>query len=134
MDKLKKLLRTKLSRELITYLIFGVLTTLVSMATFWLACKSVHYLIAEVISWIIAVTFAFFTNRIFVFQSRGEGLFRQMAAFYASRLFSLGVEELGLFIMIDIAGIGEMAAKLVLQVVVVVLNYVLSKLVVFRKK
>ena len=133
MNKLKKLLRGKLSRELISYLIFGVLTTIVSMVTFWLACKAVHYLIAEVISWIIAVTFAFFTNRIFVFQSRGEGILRQMAVFYTARLFSLGIEELGLFLLIDFVGVGEMLSKLVLQFVVVVLNYVLSKLVVFKK-
>lgn len=132
MQKLKSLLRTKLSRELISYLIFGVLTTAVSMVTFWLACKVMHYLIAEIISWIFAVTFAFFTNRIFVFQSRGEGILRQMAVFYTARLFSLGVEELGLFIMIDALGIGEMISKLALQFIVVVLNYVLSKLVVFK--
>ena len=132
MQKLKNLLRTKLSRELITYLIFGVLTTVVSMVTFWLACKVMHYLIAEIVSWIVAVTFAFFTNRIFVFQSRGEGILRQMVVFYTARLFSLGIEELGLFLLIDIVGVGEMLSKLVLQFVVVVLNYVLSKLVVFR--
>ncbi|MBE6992381.1 MAG: GtrA family protein [Ruminococcaceae bacterium] len=132
MDKFKNLLRTKLSRELISYLIFGVLTTVVSMVTFWFACKAMHYLIAEIISWIFAVTFAFFTNRMFVFQSRGKGILRQMAVFYTARLFSLGVEELGLFVLIDCVGFDEMISKLVLQFVVVVLNYVLSKLVVFR--
>ena len=134
MEKLKNLLRTKLSRELISYLVFGVLTTIVSMVTFWLACKAMHYLVAEVVSWIVAVTFAFFTNRFFVFQSRGGGILRQMAVFYTARLFSLGVEELGLFVMVDALGIGEMISKLALQFIVVVLNYLLSKLVVFRKK
>ena len=133
MNKLKNLLRTGLSRELITYLIFGVLTTLVSMVTFWLACKAMHYLAAEIVSWILAVTFAFFTNSVFVFRSRGRGLLRRMAVFYTARLFSLAVEELGLFLLIDIAGLGEMLSKLVLQFVVVVLNYLLSKLVVFRR-
>lgn len=127
----------KKNREVLAYLVFGVLTTIVSVVSFQLACKVLNYLAANVLSWIIAVTFAFVTNKKYVFKSKTPGwgsFLGQMAGFYAARLFSLGVEELGLFLMIDILAVSRLISKLVLQVVVVVLNYVLSKMFVFKKK
>jgi len=124
--------------ELISYAIFGVATTVVSMVVYGV-CNSVfemHYLISNIISWVIAVAFAYITNKMFVFKTRGMGfaqLKREITLFVSARLASLGIEELGLFILIGLIGWGEILAKLVMQVVVIVLNYIFSKLVIFKK-
>lgn len=126
-------------KEVLLYLIFGGLTTVVSLASFWLCVKplGINVLVSNVISWICAVTFAYFTNAKWVFearpQSRSEAL-RQFFSFYAGRLATLGVEELLLFVFVTLLHCNEMLIKLIAQVVVVILNYVISKLVVFRKK
>ena len=124
--------------ELISYAIFGVATTVVSMVVYGV-CNSafeMHYLISNIISWVIAVAFAYITNKMFVFKTRGMGfaqLKREITLFVSARLASLGIEELGLFILIGLIGWGEILAKLVMQVVVIVLNYIFSKLVIFKK-
>ena len=128
----------KKQSELISYAIFGVATTVVSMVVYG-ACNSVfemHYLISNIVSWVIAVAFAYITNKMFVFNTRGMGfaqLKREITLFVSARLASLGIEELGLFILIGLIGWGEILAKLVMQVVVIVLNYIFSKLVIFKK-
>ena len=128
----------KKQSELISYAIFGVATTVVSMVVYGV-CNSafeMHYLISNIISWVIAVAFAYITNKMFVFKTRGMGfaqLKREITLFVSARLASLGIEELGLFILIGLIGWGEILAKLVMQVVVIVLNYIFSKLVIFKK-
>jgi len=126
-------------KEVLLYLIFGGLTTVVSLVSFWVCTYPLHInvLISNVISWICAVTFAYFTNAKWVFeakpQSRGEA-FRQFVSFYAGRLATLGVEEAILLVFVTLLHGNEMIVKVIAQVVVVVLNYVVSKLFVFRKK
>ena len=128
----------KKQSELISYAIFGVATTVVSMVVYGV-CNSafeMHYLISNIVSWVIAVAFAYITNKMFVFKTRGIGfaqLKREITLFVSARLASLGIEELGLFILIGLIGWGELLAKLVMQVVVIVLNYIFSKLVIFKK-
>ena len=126
-------------REVLLYLVFGGLTTVVSLVSFWLCVYplKLNVLVANVISWICAVTFAYFTTARWVFEARpetrGEKL-RQFVSFYAGRLAILGVEELLLLVFVTWLGCNEMLIKLIAQVVVVILNYVISKLLVFRKK
>ena len=126
-------------KEVLLYLIFGGLTTMVSLASFWVCTYPLHInvLISNVISWICAVTFAYFTNAKWVFEakprSRGEAL-RQFVSFYAGRLATLGVEEAILLVFVTLLHGNEMIVKVIAQVVVVVLNYVVSKLFVFKKK
>ena len=126
-------------KEVLLYLIFGGLTTVVSLVSFWICTYPLHInvLISNVISWICAVTFAYFTNAKWVFEaqpeSRGEWL-RQFVSFYAGRLATLGVEELLLFVFVTLLHCNDMLIKVIGQVVVVVLNYVISKLLIFRKK
>lgn len=124
-------------REVLLYLIFGGLTTVVSMLSFWLALRlGIHELIANIISWICAVTFAYFTNAKWVFEARpetkGEKL-RQFVSFYVGRLATLGVEELIILVFSTWLGFDPVLIKLIGQIVVVILNYVVSKLFVFRK-
>ena len=126
-------------REILLYLIFGGLTTVVSMLSFWLAYNvlGIHELIANVISWICAVTFAYLTNAKWVFESKPanrQERIREIVSFYTGRLATLGVEELLILIFATWLGFNGLLVKLVAQVVVVILNYVISKLFVFKKK
>jgi putative flippase GtrA len=126
-------------KEVLLYLFFGVLTTVVSIVTYALfnVGFGINELIANVLSWILAVAFAFFTNRIWVFSAptkTTQEFFRQMATFASGRLVTLAIEELILLVFITILHFNSIIVKIVAQVVVIVLNYVISKLVVFRKK
>ena len=128
--------------EIINYLIVGVLTTVVSIATYllfantFLAEKSdLDIQIANVLSWICAVTFAYITNRIFVFKShvKGKKQIKEACNFVLARVFSLIVDMLMMYVMYSLMHIDDTIAKLVVQVVVTILNYVLSKIIVFKK-
>ena len=137
MEKGKALYRRY--REPILYVVFGVLTTLVSFVSYWIFVDlfRVHYMAATVLSWIVSVTFAYATNRRWVFESRAHGLRAiclEAARFYACRLFS-GVLEMGLMYGgVDLLHINDKVVKLAANGIVIVTNYVLSKWIVFRKK
>lgn len=147
---MKKLL--KKYKELILYVVFGALTTLVNYVVYF-GCKALHipYQPATVIAWIAAVAFAYITNRIWVFESKTFGakaICKEIVLFVGARLFSLVLELIIMFIGMDLlsAGertvvlfdktlpLGEFVTKTVAQIVIIVSNYVFSKLVVFRKK
>ena len=140
-------------KEILLYLIFGVLTTAVSIFSFWLFglfIPSNLYLITNVISWVIAVIFAFVTNKLFVFESKKWGkaeLGSEIPKFLGARIFSLVIEELGLILFIDLLKFseisktvigfeitGELIAKIIMAFVVIVLNYFFSKFMIFKKK
>ncbi len=125
-------------KEVLLYLIFGGLTTLVSLVTFYIpnGLLGVHELIANVISWVCAVAFAYVTNAKWVFDSEARTAaehLRQIGSFVGGRLATLGVEELILLVFATWLGWNAMLVKIAAQIVVVVLNYVISKLWVFRK-
>ena len=138
-SKVQELLRSLATKEFLYYVLFGCLTTAVSVGSYhvceeWL---ELHYSLANVISWVLSVTFAYVTNKFFVFRSRNahkSSLFREITLFYGARLFSLAIEEGGLFLFIELLHMNALLAKLILQVVVVALNYVFSKLVIFKPK
>lgn len=121
------------SGEVMRYLVIGVLTTLVSIGVYGALTEAlaVHYLVANLISWVAAVVFAYFTNRSFVF--RAEGGKGQFLLFAASRLLTLGLEYGGLLLLVEGLAVHELLAKVVMQAVVIIANYVLSKWAVFRK-
>ncbi len=132
-------------REIISYLFFGGLTTLVSWAAYALFAGplSLGVTAANVLSWVCAVSFAFVTNKLWVFDSKSwawPGWLKEAAAFFGGRIFS-GVVELGglpllMALGLDQAlfGVEGFAAKVVISVVVIILNYFLSKFIAFRKK
>ncbi len=125
-------------REIILYLVFGGLTFLVSTLTYALfnVGLGIHELIANIFSWIFAVTFAYITNKIWVFQSRNLGAGKTVIEgikFFGGRVFTFAVEELILFIFITRMHFNSILIKVIAQIVVIVLNYVISKLFVFRK-
>lgn len=127
-------------KETVRYLIFGVLTSIVSFSTFALLKLLLgdgFYLTSNVISFIIATVFAFVTNKLFVFESKernADVVFTEFISFLSSRILSfLMIEEVGLFLAVSVLGIDSMLSKVVLAFVAVVANYVASKFIVFRK-
>ena len=123
-------------KEVIAYLFFGAVTTAVSIATFaFFEWAGLDALFANVLSWIISVLVAFVTNTLWVFESSLKVKFFQKAIkFYAARLSTLAVEELILWVFIKLLAFDSIVVKTVAQIVVIVLNYLVSKLFVFRKK
>ena len=90
--------------------------------------------IANVISWAGAVAFAYVTNRVFVFRSRNTAIFREMLSFVSSRVLTLLLDMGCMWLLVTAIGIDHRIAKLVSMVLVTVGNYIISKLLVFKKK
>ena len=129
-------------REGMRYLIFGALTTIVNILTYALFAsvilkalpsKEVIVNVSEIIAFIVALIFAYVTNRIFVFESRKNKILPEFIKFISCRLLTLGSEVLVMYILVDLIGINEMISKILVQFIVVVLNYILSKIIVFKK-
>ena len=128
-------------REIVNYLIVGVLTTVVSLVVYYSLTltvldpeKAVQLQAANVISWIAAVVFAYFTNRRFVFESRSQNMLKEAVAFFAARLSTLVLDMALMFLLVTLLKCNDKIAKLVVQAAVIVANYVLSKFLVFKKK
>lgn len=133
-------------REMVTYLIFGVLTTVVNYVVYWLCTliltpdiflRDKNYLVSNAICWIAAVAFAYVTNKLFVFESRSwrpAVVAREVTAFVGARLLSFVFDMGIMFVCVSLVGMNEFIAKLIAQVIVVILNYIFSKLFIFRRK
>ena len=121
-------------KEVLLYLFFGALTTIVSIGTFSIFTYVIPLdeLFANIISWIFAVLFAFLTNRKWVFQPTNQPFFQQMVSFYLGRVSTLLAEEVILLIFVKWLLWDAMLIKIVCQFIVVVLNYVISKLFIFK--
>ena len=137
MEMVKKLL--KKYGDILTYLFFGVLTTAVNYLVY-LPCYNLLHLSAAVsnsIAWVFAVAFAYLTNKPFVFKSHdwsAKTVGPELAKFVITRLGSGVLETLIIFITVDVLNWNGNVMKLVTSVLVAILNYVGSKLLVFRKK
>lgn len=126
-------------REMIVYLVFGVLTTLVNILVYWplhnwLSWPAVS---ANAVAWVVAVLFAFLTNKPFVFRSKDwhpRVLFPELLKFVGCRLASFGFEEVFLAITVDWLSWHGLVMKILAGIAVVIINYVGSKLLVFRKE
>lgn len=128
-------------KEIINYLIVGGCTTLVSLGAYYglvftvLDPKNpVKLQVANIISWIAAVTFAYFTNRIFVFESKNMNMVREAGSFFLSRVSTLLMDMGIMFAAVTLLGMNDKIAKLIVQVIVTIANYVISKFFVFQKK
>lgn len=123
-------------KELLLYLFFGGLTFVVSIVSYALFVRVLRMdaLIANVFSWILAVAFAYVTNRTWVFMSNAttrEAVAKEIGKFVSGRIATLLVEEAILLVFVKWLRFDSMAVKVVAQVVVILLNYVVSKLWVF---
>lgn len=124
-------------QEVLSYLVFGALTTLVNFLVYYPLSRLVHYTVANIAAWLAAVIFAFFVNKAFVFEDErwdGRALLRQGGQFALMRLFSLGAEEGVMLLFVEVWGLNADVTKIVTQVIVVVLNYIFSKFIIFRRK
>ena len=126
-------------KEAIDYLFWGGVAFVLSMVLFHLFANvmDIYEQIANILSWIICVIFTYFTNRIFVFRSKIKGfknVFNEFKDFVTARLLTLVMENAILFVMIDLLTINNMISKLFGQFVVIVSNYFLSKLWIFKKE
>lgn len=120
-------------KEIINYIIVGALTTLVSIGSYWLFRFIIKdYIILSIISWILAVAFAYITNRLFVFESKNCDIIKEIVKFVSCRLTTLLMEVLLMILFVSVFKINDMVSKIVLQVVVLILNYVFSKIFVFK--
>ncbi len=120
--------------EIISYIFFGVLTTLVNLIVYkFCLLFGIHYVIASVIAWIVAVLFAFFTNSKWVFKmDNSKSISKQMFEFVSGRVFTGILETFGLIILVDGFNNDEMIAKYIMMVFVVLSNYFISKFLVFK--
>lgn len=129
----------KKHKEGLLYLFFGGLAFFLSIFLYWFMYSVMHLneLVNNTIDWIICVAFQFFTNRTWVFDGKVDNtrdFVKQAASFTLGRLFTLVVEDMLLFIFITLLGFAQMPVKLAATFVVIVLNYVISKLFVFKEK
>lgn len=126
-------------RTVILYLAFGSLTTLVNIITYLSFAKlfEVQYIVSNVIAWIVSVLFAYVTNRLFVFSSKGTGLIfilGECSAFFGCRLFSGIMDTVIMYVMINVLHFSDLLVKIIANIFVITINYVISKRLIFKDK
>lgn len=129
--------------EIIKYLLFGVLTTIFNFVTYYVLVflcgteEGIVGIVCNVIATIASILFAYITNRRFVFNSKSNGkkeIFKEMFSFFSCRAFSFFIDFLIYLIGCTIMKLPSFIVKMVSQVVVTILNYIFSKLIVFKNK
>ena len=125
--------------ELVTYLFAGVATTLVNYLAYWFGTRvlGMSTMPGTWFAWILAVAFGYWANKTFVFRTHCESaaaLFREAFSFFSMRLASLGVETVLMFVTVELLHLPDLLMKLLINIVVIILNYVFSKRFVFQKK
>ncbi|MGI6264478.1 MAG: GtrA family protein [Acutalibacteraceae bacterium] len=126
------------NRQTVLYVVFGVLTTLVNIVSFQLFYNLLHIpaLITNAIAWVLSVLVAYITNKRYVFESRtgtAAAFWREIGMFFGARLLSFGVDEAGIWLLIDVVGLHSGLSKILMNVVVLILNYIFSKWFIFKK-
>ena len=125
-------------REGMRYLVFGVLSTIINIVVFAICERILHLstIISNVIAWIIAVVFAYVTNKLYVFDSvtdTKKAFLKEMISFFVARLLSLGIDVLIMYIGVTLIGINDILTKVIANIVVIIANYVMSKLFIFKR-
>lgn len=126
-------------KETILYLFFGVLSTIVNIGTylFFTRMLNVEFLISNCIAWLAAVLFAYVTNKFFVFESKKTDikfLIKELGTFISCRITSGLIEMILMYIMIDFILINDFVVKIITNIVVIILNFIFSKLIIFKNK
>ncbi|WP_270997023.1 cell wall teichoic acid glycosylation protein GtcA [Listeria seeligeri] len=144
MSNLRKLLDklpwyTDEIHSILMYLIMGGFTTLINIVTFWI-CEAVlgwDYRIANTVAWVASVLFAFFSNKKYVFESytpTWKDKVREASSFFGFRFLTYIVDILVMILLISVLSVDELWAKIWTNVIVLVLNYVFSKWIIFKVK
>lgn len=126
-------------RDVLPYLFFGVCTTVVNVVTYWAAAHFFHLsvMVSTVLAWILAVLFAYVTNRKWVFHSEASGrreILKEIISFFSCRLATGFVDWLCMFLFVDVLAWNDVFVKTAANVLVIILNYVASKLLIFKKR
>ena len=125
-------------REVLLYLVFGALTTLINIIAFYVFRKlSIEIYTSNIIAWLLSVLFAFITNKLFVFESKNKNTkenIKEAVSFFSFRILSLIFDMVFMYLMIQIIKANEMLSKVISNVLVIILNYIFSKLFIFKKK
>ena len=121
-------------KEIIMYLVFGVLTTVVNIVVYFLSAELLHknYLISNELARFLSVLFSYITNRKYVFESSSQNILKEAVSFFSSRLATGILDMVLMWLFVYFNVVNDVIAKVIVNVIVVVLNYVLSKLVVFK--
>ena len=132
-------IRLKKYRELFSYGIVGGLTTLLNLVLYFVMVSwlKVYYIAAEIIAWVICFVFSFVTNKIFVFESRewgGGQLWKELSRFFSSSVATGVIEVVALYAMVDGLNWDGTASKFIDTVLIIILNYILRKLWVFKPR
>lgn len=125
------------NRDVIPYAVFGVLTTLVNIGSYWLMAHpmGLPVMASTVIAWILSVLFAYLTNRKWVFHSEAvttKEVIHEMIMFFAARVATGVIDWASMFVFVDLMKMNDVVIKTLANVVVIILNYVASKFLIFR--
>ena len=130
----------KKNEEIINYLIVGGLTTLISLIAYYICVYTfldpdvaLELQIANIISWIVGVSFAYVTNRIFVFKSKEKNKLKECTYFVGSRVITLLLDMFIMFLFVTVLHLNDKVFKIISQIIVIVGNYIISKFFVFKK-
>ncbi|HHV65677.1 MAG TPA: GtrA family protein [Peptococcaceae bacterium] len=128
----------KLKKELLNYLIFGVFTTLVNIISYAFLSKllQLDFKIAATIAWLLSVLFAYVTNKFYVFESREQDFLtisKELGSFFLSRVLSYSLDIFAMIFMVEFLLFNDLAAKIIANIIVIVFNYLASKLFVFKE-
>ena len=126
-------------KKIILYLFFGGCTTLVNIISYYILAHILNLpvIVSTIIAWILAVFFAYISNRKLVFDSKAETkkeISKEIISFFSCRLLTGLFDLLGMYILVDKLKLNDMVIKIILNVIVIILNYVFSKLIVFKNK
>lgn len=136
MKKIKCLYRKY--KEIVNYIIVGFVTTLISLVTYY-SCvftilnpkNPIQLQVANMIAWVLSVTFAYFANRIYVFNSKNENKLAEAIKFVLSRISTLLIDMFFMFLFVTTLQLNDKVFKLLSQVIVFILNYIFSRFMVF---
>lgn len=122
-------------KEIIRYIIFGILTTIINYISYVILTRifTVSELYSVAIAWIISIIFAFITNKFFVFNNKNNFILKEFALFTGSRVSTLLLDLSLMFILVKVLLFNDLVCKAIINILVIVLNYILSKFLVFKK-
>ena len=130
----------KNQKEIINYLVFGILTTIINLITYYILVftilnpnNQIELQIANIIAWITSVTFAYITNKKYVFNSTNNKTIKEIISFYLSRLSTLILDMLLMFIFVSYLNFNDKIIKIIVAIIIIILNYITSKFLVFKK-
>lgn len=126
-------------KETVLYLVFGVLSTLINIGTYAFCTRvlGINYYISNIIAWLVAVIFAYITNKFYVFESKSieyKYVIKEMLSFMSCRVLSGVIELVLMFVMLNLLLINDFIVKVITNIVVIIINFILSKLIVFKNK